>query len=660
MEVKGNSLGMKLDVIKNEIQKVAEAISLVINIDVTIVNDEMKRIAGTGSYSDKIGEILPGTSVFNRCLEEKKALVIENPRESLYCKHCYKFDCCKEKAEMCCPIILDGICYGVIGLIAFEEEQRESIIDREKELVMFIEKMASLISGNLQAEIKSYAYNIEKKKIVKVIDGMDKSVVSVDEKGKIDTCNSKFKKLFNIDYDPRNKDISEVLDFFSNDVFDSLKKSNKHSATFYSEAANVRGIYNINKIYYKKDLKGFVIDFVDRKDAIRNYNKMNIDYRMTVDDIIGESESITAVKKNALKAAESTSTILITGESGTGKEMFARAIHFHSSRGDRPFITINCAAIPEELLESELFGYEEGAFTGAKKGGKLGMFERANKGTIFLDEIGDMSIHLQAKLLRVLQEKEIQKVGGKSGIKVDVRIISATNKNLPELVENGMFREDLYYRLNVLPLALPSLRERKGDIPLLVNYMVKMYSKKLGKNITGVSDEVMEMLEEYTWPGNIRELQNVIEFCINMAGGNKIDDINILKNRFRIEEENLKIGGVITADGSLRNSSALKTGNSSEKECGCEQKECISANCTKNSGNVFCTKNSGNALCTKNRDLINKSQDGEFIKLEDIEKQEIKRALEYFAPYKNDKDKVAEALGISKATLYRKIKKYNL
>lgn len=643
---------MKLDVIKNEIQKVAEAISLVINIDVTIVNDEMKRIAGTGSYKEMIGEIIPGKSVFNKCFEEKETLIIDNPKENLYCRHCYKFDSCREKAEMSCPIILDGICYGVIGLIAFDEEQRESIISREKELVLFIEKMASLISGNLKAEIKSYAYNIEKKKMIKVIDGMDKSVVSVDEKGKIDTCNSKFRKLFNIDYDPRNMDISKVLDFFSNDVFDSLKKSNKHSSTFYSESANVRGIYNINKIYYKKDLKGFVIDFVDRKDAIRNYNKMNIDYRMTVDDIIGESESIKRVKKNALKAAESSSTILITGESGTGKEMFARAIHFHSSRGDRPFITINCAAIPEELLESELFGYEEGAFTGAKKGGKLGMFERANKGTIFLDEIGDMSIHLQAKLLRVLQEKEIQKVGGKSGIKVDVRIISATNKNLPELVENGMFREDLYYRLNVLPIELPSLKERKGDIPLLVDYMVKVYSKKLDKNISGVSEEVLNMLEEYNWPGNIRELQNVIEFCINMTNENIIDDINILRNRFRIEEENLKIS---------RNSiHSKKTFNNNflDKECSICPKDNLDTERSLVNKNIGCSC----SIINKDTEVDNKKKSDKpvFLKLDDIEKNEIKKALDYYKPYKNDKDKVAEVLGISKATLYRKIKKYNL
>lgn len=617
---------MKLDVIKKEIQKVAEAISLVINIDVTIVNEDMKRIAGTGIYKDKINEIIPGTSAFNKCYEEKKTLVIDNPRNSLLCKHCYKLENCKEEAEVCCPIIFEDKCFGVIGLIAFDSIQKSKITDNKNELLMFIEKMASLISGNLKAEIKSYQYNIEKEKILKVIDSMDRPLVSTDENGVIDSYNSKFKDIFKIEGNPIGKNISLLLDFINFDIFKDLKNKKKHSATFYSEKTNVRGIYNINKIYYKKDLKGFVIDFLDKKDAIRNYNKMNIDYKMTMDDIIGESEIMKKVKDNALKASQSTSTILITGESGTGKELFARAIHFHSDRGDKPFIAINCAAIPEELLESELFGYEEGAFTGAKKGGKLGMFERANKGTIFLDEIGDMSIHLQAKLLRVLQEKEIQKVGGKAGIKIDVRIISATNKNLLDMVEKGMFREDLYYRLNVLPINIPNLSERKEDIPLLVNHMIKVYSKKLAKNVSGVSSHIMSILEMYNWPGNIRELQNVIEFCINMTNEKIISDVEILKNRFSMDDQTDFIDYI--------------ENNSYDTQE-------ISKKISKKSGNL------------KNIDE-NKKETIIFRTIEDIEKDQILKALEYYRPYKNDKDKVANVLGISRATLYRKIKKYNI
>ncbi|MEG0249428.1 MAG: sigma 54-interacting transcriptional regulator [Peptostreptococcus sp.] len=663
---------MKLDVIKKEIQKVAEAISLVINIDVTIVNEDMKRIAGTGIYKDKIDEIIPGTSAFNKCYEEKKTLVIDDPRNSVLCKHCYKLENCREEAEVCCPIVFEGKCFGVIGLIAFDGVQKNKITDNQKELVMFIEKMASLISGNLKAEIKSYQYNIEKEKILKVVDSMDRPLVSTDENGTIDSCNSKFKKTFKIEENPIGKEISLVLDFINADVFASLKNNKKHSATFYSERSNVRGIYNINKIYYKKDLKGFVIDFVDKKDAIRNYNKMNIDYKMTMDDIIGESKIMKKVKETALKASQSTSTILITGESGTGKELFARAIHFHSDRGDKPFIALNCAAIPEELLESELFGYEEGAFTGAKKGGKLGMFERANKGTIFLDEIGDMSIHLQAKLLRVLQEKEIQKVGGKSGIKIDVRIISATNKNLLEMVEKGMFREDLYYRLNVLPINIPNLSERKEDIPLLVNHMVKVYSQKLGKNVCGVSNHIMKILEMYNWPGNIRELQNVIEFCINMTNEKIISDVEILKNRFSMDEQNEFIE-YLEDKGYLEEGEAQELNRYDIDIRGYDKRERNIKNVKPDLAdlrkdgyddlnkinkveNIKMIENPGVSA----RKNIKEKESINFKTIEELEVEEISRALEYYKPYKNDKDMVADVLGISRATLYRKIKKYNL
>ncbi|WP_155490086.1 sigma 54-interacting transcriptional regulator, partial [Paraclostridium sordellii] len=205
----------------------------------------------------------------------------------------------------------------------------------------------------------------------------------------------------------------------------------------------------IKPILLNNELKGYVLDFIDKVDAIKNYNKISNDHRIFLENIIGTSYSINKAKEEALMASKTSSTVLITGESGTGKELFARAIHNHSKRAGNPFIAINCAAIPDNLLESELFGYEEGAFTGAKKGGSLGKFELADKGTIFLDEIGDMSLHLQAKLLRVLQEKEVDKIGAKHNVSIDVRIIAATNKDLEHMVKKGTFREDLYYRLNV-------------------------------------------------------------------------------------------------------------------------------------------------------------------------------------------------------------------
>jgi transcriptional regulator with PAS, ATPase and Fis domain len=214
--------------------------------------------------------------------------------------------------------------------------------------------------------------------------------------------------------------------------------------------------------------------------------------------------------------------VLITGESGTGKEVFANVIHEMSNRRDNNFIKINCAAIPENILESELFGYEDGAFTGARRGGKIGKFELADQGTIFLDEIGDMSFDMQAKLLRVLQEKEIERVGGNTVKKINVRIIAATNQNLQEKIKRGEFREDLYYRLNVIALELPPLRERVEDIPLLCEYFLKKYNDKFGIYIEKIDDEAMDCLKKYSWPGNIRELENAIERAYNLIDGNVI------------------------------------------------------------------------------------------------------------------------------------------
>lgn len=236
-----------------------------------------------------------------------------------------------------------------------------------------------------------------------------------------------------------------------------------------------------------------------------------------LENIVGDSEKTIANKLLAKRAAKTSSTVLITGESGTGKEVFAHAIHNASLRKRGPFIKVNCAAIPEHLLESELFGYADGAFTGARKGGKPGKFELANHGTIFLDEIGDMSLSMQAKLLRVLQEREIERVGSTQPIKVSVRIIAATNRDLRRMVEEKCFRSDLYYRLNVVPLQLSPLRERLKDLEPLTHYLIKRLNYSLGSLVEGISDDAMQLLKQYSWPGNVRELQNIIERAMNFA-----------------------------------------------------------------------------------------------------------------------------------------------
>lgn len=244
--------------------------------------------------------------------------------------------------------------------------------------------------------------------------------------------------------------------------------------------------------------------------------------KYSLDDILGNSSQIHSLKEKVKMVAASDISVLIRGESGTGKELFAHSIHQLSNRSHQPFVKINCGAIPEHLLESELFGYEEGAFTGAKKGGKKGKFQLADGGTLFLDEIGDMPLNMQVKLLRALQEGEIESVGSISPVKVDVRIIAATNRPLEKMMEEKRFREDLFYRINVVPFMIPSLRDRMEDLSLLIDSFIKKITKKSGKRISAIEDEVIEKFHQYSWPGNIRELENVIEASIHLTSNESI------------------------------------------------------------------------------------------------------------------------------------------
>ncbi|MGK9369350.1 sigma-54-dependent transcriptional regulator [Melioribacter sp. Ez-97] len=266
------------------------------------------------------------------------------------------------------------------------------------------------------------------------------------------------------------------------------------------------------------------------RNAIKNYDlerelknlKEDIRKEFSFDNIISADKKMQEAFRMVSKVLHNDITVLIQGESGTGKELIARAIHYNGSRKDAPFVVVNCASIPRELLESELFGHEKGAFTGAHQR-KIGKFELANGGTIFLDEIGEMDIALQAKILRVIQEKEFERVGGNEIIKTDVRIISATNRDLRECVEKKLFREDLYYRLSSFPITIPPLRERRGDIVVLIDHFIKKNNEKLGKNVKGVTKKALKLLYDYDWPGNVRELENTIERCIILTDGDLID-----------------------------------------------------------------------------------------------------------------------------------------
>lgn len=260
--------------------------------------------------------------------------------------------------------------------------------------------------------------------------------------------------------------------------------------------AIIHDLTEVNEIYKQLD---------KAKQIIRN-----LEAKYTFDDIVGNSEILLNAIEKAKIAAETPATVILRGESGTGKELFAHAIHNASNRKYAQFVRVNCAAINENLLESELFGYDEGAFTGASKGGKIGLFEKANGGTIFLDEIGELSLNTQAKLLRVLQEKEILRVGGTKPFPIDVRVITATNVDLEKAITENKFRQDLYYRLNVVPIYIPALRERLEDIHLLVRHLINRFNQEYGRNVERVSDSVLEIIKSYDWPGNVRELENFV------------------------------------------------------------------------------------------------------------------------------------------------------
>jgi transcriptional regulator with PAS, ATPase and Fis domain len=301
-----------------------------------------------------------------------------------------------------------------------------------------------------------------------------------------------------------------------------------------SEILGVVGIFNavskyenlVEDLQKTKEVAAYLQEELNNKQIYKSF-----------DEFVCHNGGLREVLDLAVRVAPKDCTILFRGESGVGKEVMASAIHNASNRKDQPFVKVNCASIPETLLESELFGYEEGAFTGAKKGGKMGRFELANGGTIFLDEIGDISFNMQAKLLRVLQEKEIERLGGVKSIPLDVRIFAATNRNLEKMIEEGTFRGDLYYRLNVMPLYIPPLRERKEDIIPLARHFLR---KLNGKDSVGISSNAIEILQSYEWPGNIRELQNALEYANILRTGQRIE-VKDLPKALRMNCDNVDI-----------------------------------------------------------------------------------------------------------------------
>ena len=520
----------KLSDIQFSVQQAADAISAALGVDTEIVDDFLTIIAGTGCYRERVGlkeeEGQPDAGyMYGRVLSGGAGYTIRDAQHDLSYDPSVKRGETKELAEICTPIRYDDKVIGVIGLIAFTQQQKDRLVGSEKELHLFLNRMGYLIASKASENEKN-------NQIQSILETIHEGILAVDDIGTVTLCNKTAGRMLR---HPRRdivkKKIAEIWPGFimpssMREIVDFQEREQMyHDPTH----GNMHFLINVKPILgaklekdagggFDQKIEGAVISFRDIDEFRRTvYNLTEKKESSTFEQIYGISPAISQLKEKAMRVAQSNSTVLITGESGTGKELFARAIHFNSQRAQGSFITVNCGAIPETLLESELFGYETGAFTGAKKGGKAGKFEIANGGTIFLDEIGDMPLHLQVKLLHVLQRREIERVGSNVIIPVDVRVIAATNRDLELMMKENEFREDLYFRLNVIPLVIPPLRDRPEDLPVLIEYSLQRSNKLVGKDIRFIEDDCMSFLVEYEWPGNVRELENTIEYAVNMA-----------------------------------------------------------------------------------------------------------------------------------------------
>jgi len=486
-------------------------------MDVEIVDARLFRIAGTGRYNNHINEDMSQEGfVYKQVLATGEKQFIEEPGKHILCTLCPKYERCDEKMELCTPIKLKNEIIGVIGLICFDEEQKQRLLRDLNFYQLFLLQISEFISAKAYEQQESERNQFITNLLLQVINSVDKGVLILNQSNEIIQINNNALKQLQLPSSCIHEKI--IIEATG----DSLLGAEEYRViidkkTFYlmGELLSVSpGLAVYDKILIFNEIKKV-------KSGI--YGLTNVAKPVNLDHIIGKSEVIQQLKSKIIKIADSNSTVLITGESGTGKELIARAIHAESNRSDKPFIAINCGAIPDTLLESELFGYVKGAFTGADPRGKIGKFELANKGVIFLDEVGDMPIYLQVKLLRVLQERKLVRIGSNQLISFDVRVITATNKDLKDLIKENKFREDLYYRLNVIPLEVPPLRYRMGDIQMLVTSTIEKYSGLFHKKVHAIDQETMDILVSYPWPGNVRELENTIEFMINM-----VDDLGIL------------------------------------------------------------------------------------------------------------------------------------
>lgn len=577
--------------IQPTIQRFARMLASVLQLEVEIVDENLCRVAGTGAYGKFLGRQLSGNSrLLRHVTETKTEKVVTQSRFDPLCEGCDSKENCREKAFLGTPVILQERCVGVISLIAVTHEQQEHISDNLREFSDYVRHISTIFVSKL-LEDQGPGDNISKI-FATMIDNMDQGVLVVDADNRVQFVNQTALKTLGV---VQNNIIGKPVRFRPLTFESNFTHGHMQHIVSWDDKSELI----IGQLHNIQGRQLFLMAF---HQSHTSFSVANAPDEPHIEQLVGECRVMRQLKRLISRIAPSPSSVMVVGESGTGKEVVARAIHKLSGRRNKPFIAINCAAIPEQLLESELFGYVKGAFTGASANGKTGLIQAANTGTLFLDEIGDMPLMLQAKLLRAIEAREILPIGASSPIQVDIRIISATNQNLAQFIAEGKFREDLFYRLNVIPITLPPLRERQEDIELLVHYFLHLHTRRLGSVYPGIAPDVVEILRKHRWPGNLRELSNLMEYLVNVVPSGEVIDSTLLPPNL------------------------LNNGTTEQSDV------------------------------TEVSEAHLSLDDAGGTALEEMEKQMIREALSRH----NSKKEVADELGIGIATLYRKIKKYEL
>ncbi|HWP51688.1 MAG TPA: sigma 54-interacting transcriptional regulator, partial [Clostridia bacterium] len=507
---------MTLVDLKDFLDTLVESFAASLEMELTVIcTSPFRRVAATGFYrhaSQQVADTPESDQIWKhsytrQVIRDGKPMVVIDTSEYT---RTLDFPDPEYYSLILQPILLMNRVEGVLVLASFNARQQQILLQKRSQYIRSLEKLAELIASKLEQQILLEREAATICQLRSTMETALNGLLLCAEPDQILQMNSLAQQYLHFENDKICRTL--LAEVFA--LADLARQSGESRGREIHSTIGKTACALMVQAHPIVDGNGSVLCMIDQFKHVQDTIMQNNGKEFFSGEIIASGANMRALIEQVHQAARHDANILVLGESGTGKELFARLIHTNSKRSDRPFVSINCAAIPDTLLESELFGYEGGAFTGARKSGKIGKFLLANGGTLFLDEIGDMPLYLQAKILRVLSDRKVDRLGGRNPVDVDVRIVAATNRNLEEMIANREFREDLYYRLNVISFSIPPLRERREDIPVLIRHFIAKYTDKLNKNVNGMAADVQRLLMQYDWPGNVRELENCIEYMI--------------------------------------------------------------------------------------------------------------------------------------------------